>query len=81
MQQDAQLLEAAENIQSTLNNFWSVPELWKSLAHAGMHVAFIQRNIRKGHKVCEEELDSIVTLLNQFGIILQALAPFENAEK
>lgn len=79
-QQDA-LLEAAENIQSTLANFWSVPELWKSLAKASTILAFCQRNVRKGIKVSEDELDCMVTLVNQFNIILQALEKFDDASK
>lgn len=79
-QQDA-LLEAAENIQSTLANFWSVQDLWKSLAKASTILAFCQRNVRKGIKVSEDELDCMVTLVNQFNIILQALEKFDDASK
>ena len=80
MQQDA-LLEAAENIQSTLANFWSVQDLWKSLAKASTTLAFCQRNVRKGFMVSEDDLDCIVTLVNQFNIILQALEKFDDASK
>ena len=80
-QQDAQLLEAAENIQSMLNNLWSTNELWKSLAKAGTDLAFLQRKIRNGFKLAEDELDSLVTLVNQFGTIIRELEQFENAEK
>ena len=80
MQQDA-LLEAAENIQSMLNNLWSTNELWKSLAKAGTDLAFLQRKIRNGFKLAEDELDSLVTLVNQFGTIIRELEQFENAEK
>ena len=80
-QQDVLLLDAAENIQSTLENFWSVQDLWKSLAKASTILAFCQRNVRKGIKVSEDELDCMVTLVNQFNIILQALEKFDDASK
>lgn len=73
-QQEA-LLQAAENVQKILNDFWNLPELWKSLAKAGTTLAFAQKNSEP------DELSDIVNLLLQFEMLLDALKPLEDASK